>query len=172
MNIFQNLLSSEFKQLYNDAIDTIIDPNNGLVNPCKLRYGSSITQSVVCNNCLYDSISNLSSNIYNGTGPKPFDDGGVCPVCFGSGYTTGSSIAKEETINIAVITDSKYFINIADALNLNNNHIQILCKIEQLSKLQNAIELVLHGIAYQQAGEPQLCGLSKHKYAFMLWRTK
>ncbi len=172
MTIFQNLLTPEFKQLYNDAIDAIIDPANGLVNTCILKYGGSATQQTVCNNCLYDTISRLSSNMYNGTGPKPFSDGGICPVCLGSGSITRNSVIKEEKVNLAIIMDNKYFFNVANALNLNSNHIQILCKVELLPKLQNAVELIVHDLAYQQAGEPQYCGLSQHKYAFMLWRVK
>jgi hypothetical protein len=172
MTILQNLLTTEFKQLYNDAIDAIIDPSNGLVNRCILRYGGSVSQQTVCNNCLYDSISKLSSNIYNGNGPKPFSDGGVCPICLGSGSVSGQLIAKEEIVNLAVIMDKKYFINVANTLNINDNHIQTLCKIDLVKKMQNAVELVLHGTSYQKASEPQYCGLAQHKYAFMLWSVK
>jgi hypothetical protein len=172
MNPFQNIITSDLKQLYNHAIDAIIDPSNGLVNRCTVRYGGIPSQQTVCNNCLYDSISQLSSNIYNGTGPKPFIDGGVCPVCLGSGSIKGGIITKEEVLNLAVIMDSKYFINIANSINLNNNHIQTICKKNLAGKLSNCLDLVLHGISYQKAGEPQYCGLAEHEYVIILWSVK
>jgi len=172
MNPFANIISAEFKQLYNDAIDAIIDPTNGLVNTCTLRYGGSPSQQTLCNNCLYDSISKLSSNIYNGSGPKPFSDGGVCPVCAGNGTISGGIITKEENINLAVIMDSKYFINVGNVINLNDNYIQVICKKNILPKLQNAVELVLHGQSYQKASDAKYYGLAQHNYAFMLWSVK
>jgi hypothetical protein len=172
MNPFQNLITPQFKQLYNHAIDALLDPNSGLVNPCTLRYGGTPSQQTLCNNCLYDSISQLSSNMYNGYGPRPFSDGGVCPECLGAGSIKGGEITKEETINLAVITDSKYFINIANSINLNNNHLQTICRIEIVDKLQNAVELIFHGSSYQKASPPEYCGLGEHKYVVILWSVK
>lgn len=172
MNVFQNLITPQFKQLYNHAIDAILDKDNGLVNPCTIRYGGAPSAQTICNNCLYDSISKLSSNIYNGSGPKPFADGGVCPVCLGSGSIATGLITNEEVLNLAVLIDSKYFINIANSVNLNNNHIQTICKKDIVNKLINAFELVLHGTSYQKAGEPQYCGLGAHEYAIILWSVK
>ena len=39
MNNFENLLTPQFKELFNNAIDTIVG-NNGLVTSCKLRYSN------------------------------------------------------------------------------------------------------------------------------------
>jgi hypothetical protein len=113
----------------------------------------------------------VSSNVYNGSGPKPFPDGGICPVCAGSGQLSSTINEKQETVHIAVITDSKYFINIADALNISPNSIQTIFSIDLLYKLNNAKELIVNNASYQKAGSPQFCGLAEHKYVIMMWSS-
>lgn len=172
MNPFKNIISSEFTSLFDNAIDAIIDPSSGLVNPCTIVFASNTSETSLCNNCIFDNVSLLSSNMYNGTGPQPFADGGICPICYGSGYVSGQNNQNAETINLAVITDLKYFINIGDYVNINNNSIQTICSEDILPKLNNSIELVFNGIAYQKASPPQMTGLSKHRYAIIIWRPK
>jgi hypothetical protein len=172
MTPFNNLLSPEFKSLFNQAIDTILDPSSGLVNPCVLKYAYPPTQLTLCNNCIYDTISMISSNIYNGTGPQPFPEGGICPVCVGTGsQSSQDNNQSQETVNIAVITDGKYFVNVSSALNIPPNAIQTICNIELLPKINNAIELVVNNSSYQKAGAPQFCGLATHSYIIMLWSS-
>lgn len=173
MNPFSNILTDQFKQIYNDAIDSIIDPSTGLVQTCIIRYASAPSSETLCNNCIYDNISKISSNIYNSFGPKPFPDGGICPVCIGAGIIIGGiSNTVSETIKLAVIIDSKKFINVADTANINNVTIQTVCKADLLNKLHNAVELELHGSTYQRISEPQYCGLSDHRYITILWSSK
>lgn len=43
-----------------------------------------------CSNCKYDKVTDSSNGVYNGTGPKPFKNGSVCPVCGGKGKITTS----------------------------------------------------------------------------------
>lgn len=170
MNPFNQLLTPEFKNLFTQAIDTLLDPNSGLVNVCTLRYSGTPTQQTLCNNCIYDTISMISSNIYNGTGPQPFADGSICPTCEGSGQLVGTGVSStEELISLAVITDSKSFINISDALNIASGTIQTLSRIETISKLNNATQLVFNNIEYRRLAMPQTCGLADHQYVVMLW---
>lgn len=173
MNPFDTLLTPALKQLYNNAIDALLNPSNGLVQNCILRYLSSPSQQGLCNNCIYDSISKLSSNMYNGTGPKPFSDGGICPVCIGAGLIDGvASSATSEVVRIAVIVDSKKFINIANTVNIDSGIIQTISNKDLIAKLHNAFELEVHNITYQRISEPQHCGLSDHKYITILWKSK
>ena len=172
MNPFQNILSKELQQTFNDAIDSLIDPVSGLVNPCILRYGGTPSNQTVCYNCILDTISRVSSNMYNGTGPKPFPDYSICPVCLGFGLINGGISTSEETINLAVIMNAKSFINVADTVDIGNNVIQTISKIDLLSKLNNAIELYLGENSYQKMADPQLCGFGEYKYITMLWKQK
>jgi hypothetical protein len=168
MNPFSNVLSPEFKQLFNDAIDAILG-DSGLTTECTLVYGNEYNEQNFCDNCILDTISKVSSNIYNGTGPRPFPDNSICPICLGMGM---SKAAKQEKIKLAVIIDNKSFINVGDIAMIDNGVIQTLCSIDLSSKLSNAHTLIVHNSEYQRAGEPRPCGLSDHKYLVTFWRNQ
>jgi hypothetical protein len=168
MNPFSNILSSEFKQLFNDAIDAVLS-DSGLTNECILLYGNEYSEQNFCDNCILDTISRVSSNIYNGTGPKPFPDNTVCPVCLGMGM---SKSTKQETVKLAVIIDSKSFISVGDIAMIGSGVIQTICSIDLLPKISNAQTLVVKGIEYQRIEKPQSCGLSDHRYIITLWKNK
>ena len=168
MNPFSNVLSSEFKQIFNDAIDAIL-ADSGLTTECILTYGNEYNEQTLCDNCILDTISRVSSNIYNGTGPKPFPDNTICPICLGMGM---SKAAKQETVKLAVIIDNKSFINVGDIAMIGNGVIQTLCGIELSPKISNARTLILHNSEYQRTGEPRPCGLSEHKYLVTFWRNQ
>ena len=72
-NPFDSIISSDFKQLYNNAIDGLLK-QNALTVPCRIKY-SGQQNTTLCNNCIFDPISKLSSNIYNNTGPNNFSEG-------------------------------------------------------------------------------------------------
>ena len=165
MNPFSNILTAEFKQLFNDAIDAIL-ADSGLTTSCILKYGNEFNGEDLCNNCIFDTISRVSSSIYNGTGPSSFPEGGVCPVCLGMGMT---KTTKEETVKLAVIMDSKSFINVGDIAVVGNEVIQTICRIDLLSKISNARTLTFSNREYNRAGEPQTCGLAEHQYIITFW---
>jgi hypothetical protein len=53
-----------------------------------------------CGNCIYDVVHKSSSGNYNGTGPKPFAKGTICPVCKNAGtIKTQSSSTVTCTVN-------------------------------------------------------------------------
>ena len=115
--MFDNILSSELKNTYNQAIDHLLS-NNGLTLPCIFKY-TGANNEIECSNCKIDPITRLSANTYNGSGPNPFADGSVCPVCIGAGLTTSSK--SSEIIYLACIFDSKYWLNWAsNAVNIPN----------------------------------------------------
>jgi hypothetical protein len=175
-NPFSALLSTNFKNQYNMAIDAIL-ANDGLTVPCRINYGSSNIES--CNNCIYNPITQRSLNKYNGLGQNPFVDGGICPVC--NGYGTIDK-AKTETIYLAVLFDSRYWFNWAkdtkdnNAINIADGMIQTICSTTLLPKIKNAQELEVDtGLSnygyytYKRAGDPQPCGLGDHRYIITMW---
>ena len=99
-NPFAGIISSDFKNLYINAIDALLE-ETALTLPCRLRYAGQQNQNF-CNNCVYDPITKLSSNIYNGSGPNPFPDNGVCPVCFGNGVSDSDTISTSTIICIII----------------------------------------------------------------------
>lgn len=177
MNPFSGIISPEFKNLFNSAIDSLLE-QNALTVPCILKYISANKEQNLCNNCFFDSISLLSSNRYNGSGPQPFTENTICPVCLGKGVLSNSS--KQENIYLAVIFDSKYFINYNSKLiDIPAGSVQTISKIETINKIRNANEIIFNSkisnyddYVYQRAGDPQPCGLGDHKYIITLWTRK
>ena len=172
-----NIFSKELKEIYNSAIDQILS-KEGLTVPCILRYvgGATITY---CNNCIFDPISGLSANQYNGVGPSFFPDGGICPVCAGAG--TGKNYEESsETVNLAVIFDSKYWINWSSkSMNIPDGMVQVICSTSLLPKLRNASEMVIDttllpygNYVYERAGDPTPVGFGQHNYIFSMWKRK
>jgi hypothetical protein len=66
MSIFAGIITSGMKQLYNDAINALLE-NTALTVPCKLVYENTKLQD--CPNCLYDPLTRKSSNQYQAGGP-------------------------------------------------------------------------------------------------------
>ena len=171
-NPFSGIISSDFKKIFNDAIDSLLE-QNALTVKCSVKYSS--TEQKVCNNCLFDSISRLSANLYNGSGPIPFPDNTICPVCGGMGVSTNDA---QEFLYLGVIFDSKYFLNNAN-VNIVDGMVQTYCNISLMSKIRDANEIVFDSAiekygsyVYQRAGDPQPCGFGDNRYIVTLWKRK
>lgn len=175
-NPFSGIISSELKGLFNNAIDALLE-NNALSLPCKILYDNQIA-TTYCNNCIFDPISLLSSNVYNGSGPIEFPEGGICPVCVGQGQIRSNS--SSETIYLAFIFDSKYFLNInSKVINIPDGSIQSLCNISLLSKIKNANEIIFDNnltnighFKYERASDPEPLGFGDNRYILTLWKKK
>lgn len=170
-NVFEGILNTQFKSIFNDAIDSIVS-QSGLAVPCKLKYNS--TDSTFCTNCTYDPILQKSFNEYNGTGPVNFPNGSICPVCGGFGKIVYDS---EETVYMAAIFDSKYWLNWGPKfVNIPNLAAQTICNITLLPKLQNTTQIQIDtNIAeydnslYSKAGQPTPMGLGNNRYILTNW---
>ncbi len=165
------MIDTSFKNLFKNHITALIG-ENGLGSNCTLKFNNSTTE--LCNNCIYDSLSKASSNMYNNTGPSAFADGTMCPVCMGIG-----SVQNNETtysLNMAVIFDSKYFLNISNrVVNLPNNTIQTICEIKELNYINNCYELIIDSVptqSYERYEDPNPCGLGDQNYIITTWRKK
>jgi len=171
-NPFDGLISNDFKQLYNNAIDSLL-AENSLTVKCKLKYSSSSFKTF-CNNCVFDPIVKLSSNLYNGTGPTPFVENTICPICMGMGVSDSNS---EEYVHLAVIFDSKYFLAYNNkVVNVVDGTVQTICPITLMPKIRNANEIIIDsdiekygGYSYRRAGDPNPCGLGSNRYIFTMW---
>ena len=175
-NPFSNIINSNFKNLFNDAIDSLLE-NNALTVPCRLIYSGS-KNTTYCNNCIFDPISKLSSNIYNGSGPAPFAENSICPVCVGMGMKHGDST---EVLYLAAIFDSKYFLNVSSGstVNIVDGMVQTICHSALLPKIRNANEIIIDtniekygGYSYQRAGDPSPAGFGDNRYIITMWKRK
>lgn len=167
-----NIISQDFKNLYNNAIDSLIS-SKGLAIPCSLVYDS--LKDTLCPNCVFDPIQNRSSNTYNGTGVAPFANLSICPICLGHGLI---DMAANEVIHLALIFDSKYWFNWqSNSVNISNNMAQSICEIKYLPKILNAKEIILDNTIanygnrrYSRANDPEVCGLGSNRYIITMWQ--
>jgi hypothetical protein len=177
-NPFSGIISTDFKNLYNNAIDSLLE-QNALTLPCKLQYASQTNQNF-CTNCVYDPITKLSSNIYNGVGSSPFPDGGVCPVCFGNGFADGVVSSTSTIIYLAVLFDSKYFLNVSNkVINIPDTNIQTICNIKFITQIRSATDMIVDtniqsygDYIYERANDPEPAGFGSSRYIFTMWKRK
>jgi hypothetical protein len=174
-NPFSNLISKELKQLYSNAIDSLIQ-QGGLSVPCRIKYSGQQNQTL-CSNCIFDPIAKLSSNIYNNTGPNIFNNGTMCPVCGGLGVLSSDS---SEIIYMAVIFDSKYWLNWSSkTVKIPDGMVQTICLSSFLPKIRNAKEVVFDtnlemysNYTYERAGDPNPVGFGDTRYIVTMWSRK
>lgn len=162
------VINQNLKDIYKLGINDILS-THGLTNPCTVYFIGSYNY---CSNCLFDKSSNLSSNVYNGTGPSPFSDYTMCPVCAGTGKMLLSDITKK--MHLAVILDSKYFVNLPTKLiNITDINLQTICSKNYWQDLQSCSYLVVDADPskkYEKIDNGNLSGLGDLDYIIMNWR--
>ena len=166
------IITNQFKNLFNTMIDEILS-THGLTIQCRLIYPN--TNPDLCPNCIFDIVSSRSSNIFNNTGPSPFSDLTMCPVCNGAGFVSGK---KEELVTLAVIYDSKYWMNWKyNSVNISDGMIQTICHSALLPKIRNAEKIVVDlskenygSYLYVRSSDPELAGLGDNRYIITMWK--
>ena len=104
-----------------------------------------------------------------------FHDYGICPVCNGFGYV---DTARDEIINLAIIFDSKYWLNWGSrSMNIPEGMVQSLSSITLLPKIRNCKEMVMDtslseygNYNYSRAGDPEPVGLGSNDYIITMWQ--
>ena len=139
MSDFTGIITAQFKQIFKDAISALLE-NTALTVPCKIYFENTKLQD--CPNCLYDPISQRSSNQYQSGGPIPFVDGQICPYCIGNGNLTFSA---EETVYLGIIKPVFFGMDKLElnSVNFIDGMIQSLCSIDLYSKLKNASYIIV-----------------------------
>lgn len=171
MNNQTHILNQQHKQIYNRMIDEVLS-THGFANECMLYYQNSSTE--YCDNCNYDPISKISSNIYNGVGPQPFVDHTICPECMGAGIKRNNN--KTKSVVLAVIFDSKYFLNLdTKVMNIPNVNLQTICSQKYAHDLLNASAMSINSIPntfYERIGDLNPVGLGDLNYIFINWKKQ
>jgi hypothetical protein len=155
----------ELKNLYKTQIDMIL-AQTGLTISCQLDYG--VSKKDLCPNCLFDSNTNKSANKYKPGGPILFDIGRTCPYCNGIGFYGENN--RQEEVYLAVIWDSKSWINFPTNIQSNAGFIQTICKSDLFGKLESANNLIINGDAYQLEAKPIYAGLGDDRYIISTWK--
>jgi hypothetical protein len=96
----------------------------------------------------------------------------------GMGMTTSSS--SSETVYLACIFDSKYWMNWSSkTVNIPDGMVQTICKVELLPKIRNASEIIIDSkiskygnYTYERAGDPEPAGLGNNSYIITMWKRK
>ena len=170
-NNFAGIISSDLKDLFNDAIGSMFEAG-ALTVPCTLYYG--ITKWESCSNCLYDPIGRKSSNRYQDGGSVPFPFGGICSLCDGAGKRP---VISTETTNLMVIFDYKQFLPMSAPVNNPDGLIQTMGKKEVTPQLKRAQEIRvatdLGGYGnhrFERFEEPQPMGFGGNEFVICTWK--
>lgn len=160
-------IPNDIFNLYYETVDDMTTSNFGV--PCTLNYPE---QRVICTNCVFDSLNQVSSNVYNGTGPISFTSG-LCPYCNGIGFT--SSVVTE-SVYLRVYFDKKSFAKLSVPINIADGSVVTIGRMEDLPKILRCSSVVFNtnisgNIEYQYAltGEPILHGLRKSRFFIAIW---
>jgi hypothetical protein len=152
---------------YREAADMFI---NTLGVNCRINY---VPTREECENCVFDTFSNKSSNVYKSGGPQPFDI--ICPYCDGVGYKETEYF---ENIKLRVNWQRKNFLKFAPLVNIPDNSVQIIGFLYDLPKIQKAINIVINtgqegygSFAYTLLGEPVTHGFLNNRY-FLAFLTR
>jgi hypothetical protein len=163
---FRNLQS-----IYNQQMDLLLS-STGLTTKCELNFGT--TKKEVCPNCIYDPGLKKSSNKYKNGGPIPFTLGQLCPYCYGVGW---SGEEKSETVYLAVISDSKKWINPPINIAIADNMIQTICKRDLYYSIKQCKDMTVifnengDNPNYNLYADPTPAGLGDNNYILAMWKN-
>jgi hypothetical protein len=174
MSIFTGIISAEFKGIFNNAIDALLE-DTALTIPCTLIFEN--TKLNDCPNCIYDPITRRSSSLYEAGGPIPFVDGQICPYCNGVGSLSFSS---EETVYLGIIKPVFFGMDklSLEDVNFVDGMIQSLCSIDLYAKLKNASVIIvdnnllnLTNSKYIRYRDPIPVGFGNNSYIITTWKA-
>jgi len=170
-NPFSGIITADMKTLYTNMIDSLLEAT-ALTVPCRLVYGE--TDWTLCPNCTYDPVNNRSSGIYNGTGPRSFTRGMVCPICNGRGKTPPTDNTK--SMNIMVLFNSKEWLKMSTNVKTPGKTALTLSKITTHDDIVQAQKIVFdtdiepYGkYIFQRVGDPEPLGWGADAYILTTW---
>lgn len=164
------LIPQEVFDAYNTVVDSMINEDFG-VN-CKLIYPPIKTS---CDNCVYDTLNDRSSNQYNGSGPMPFTFG-ICPWCDGLGF---KETLTTDIIKLRLSFSRKNWIKIGPILNIPDSSLQALGFLTDLPKIQKAKKMEANcdqsgygSVIYNLSSEPTTYGFKNNRYIISMWHRQ
>ncbi len=170
-NPFIGLITPAFKKLHKDMIDALLD-DTGLTQRVKFVYN----KYEQCDNCIYDQGNGKSSNTYNGSGPKSFRNGQICPQCNGKGKHV---VSAQEYLYLMVVWDSKGWAKMAansETLRVPEMMIQTKCKMLLKPKIMKVSYIEITDIEgygtlrFERHGDPEPCGFNDNNFLHTMWK--
>jgi hypothetical protein len=112
---------------------------------------------------------------YNGSGPRSFPEGAVCPVCNGVGFLV---INNSETIYMAVLVSEKNWINIGlDPVKIPQGSLQTISKADTFNKIMNSYSMAIsdqngtnNNLLYERDSDPTYVGFGNNDYIITMWK--
>lgn len=131
-----------------------------------------ISHQQKCNNCLWDHVHKSSSNKYNDTGPRPFQQG-VCPICRGVGVTTQETQRRlQASVRFGQMANQQPDRYTQSGL-IPEGHAMLKVNANQHATLHQAKYFLINGVRYtpvSESGRPQERGLLTHAISTLLVR--
>ena len=169
-NPFSGIISTEFKTLFTNAIDALLE-DSALTRTCRFVYSGS--KATKCPNCQFNSVTGKSNNIYISGGPIPFYHG-ICPFCNGEGLTRSETTT---TFNLAILWDYRKWLPVAQPIKSPEGVIQTICRFNLIDEIKKAKELIVDTNIEEyvrhrfiREGEPNPIGFGASDYILTFWR--
>lgn len=171
-NPFSGIITAEHKALFNNMIDAVLE-DTALTVPCTIIYGD--TNSVPCENCIYDPLTGHSANIYRVGGPVSFESGQICPWCHGEGLKVTE--ATETGIYLGVLWNYKDWMYFDPNTRSPLGTVQTMCAMSLYPKLKQAKSIIFNsGLEeyvhhrFMRDSEPTPAGFGDDAYIFTFWK--
>lgn len=165
-NQFSSLFTSEFKGLYNDAIDAL---ETSFSRTCTIHYPT--TKWTACTSCQTSNVGNR--------GPNPYITGGqgthvgICSACNGERKVP---VPNTESVAMIVLWEYLDFKDLATAVKSPAGNVQTVCNINKIQKIRDASFIVfntdissLGDHKFTRSGEPTPMGLGSDRYIITNW---
>lgn len=172
-NPFSGLITSEFKTLFTNAIDSLLE-SSAFALPCRLIFGD--TKWTDCPNCIWNSATQKSSNKYQSGGPIPFY-AGICPYCHGVGRIPDEQTTTAYLIPIWDYRDWVGWYGTNAQTRYPDGGVQTISKITTITDIKRAREVVINTdiekyshYLFTRDGEPTPVGLGSDNYIFTMWK--
>lgn len=173
MSVFTGIITAQFKQIYRDMITALLE-DTALTLPCQLIFADTIFTR--CPNCIYDAMSNRSSNIYLAGGPISFTHG-VCPYCHGMGTLPADTTLN---MNLMVIWEPKQWVGwtgVKDNTIVPYGQAQTISTLATLPDLKRCQSLLIDTniqqyvkYLYERITEPGPLGLGSDDFIVTMWK--
>ena len=129
-------IPSEVFDIHEWITDEFIDGEIG--QNCTLHFPAKREE---CDNCIFDTHTNRSANIYKAGGPIPFDDNSMCPRCQGRGY---AELPVTDTVRVRVYWEQAQWRAIGIAIADTDADCVIIGYMHDYPKIERADNIVLH----------------------------
>lgn len=167
----------ELFELYYETVD-MFDSAAGFGVRCRLVYPPA---NIECPNCIIDTMTGRSSNVYKDGGEIPFDQG-ECPFCGGQGkyyQEVTEDIFMRLYFNSDLKNNSRLgdFKVISGGISMAAGDALTYGQIADMPKVKRAIYVILAAdqmayetFKYQLLAEPALHGFGKSNYFKAAWK--